>query len=385
MTARTLVLGETLPDDDHDEPMGVPGKKGGGLDRATTMTEDDRDSPESVASQTPTPQDDQILQWVCAETWIDSETFPCELDVMVLSTPGATHILREREKGLDIGQALEPLFRDGLRPAKDGSLEFFQVMTSWLGGLSKNHAHDDLTLKAIQGFEDVLASATSIKERIGAANATLKAVQETAAKTNQKMIENYGSGPDERTYVGMRQTALTKWVTNRSKDLQTTLDTECSRRSELVMGFHDLLFHLMEKATQDYEDKLRAKLNGGEEELFHELDEELGLALGESQKLPDESPSNKPAEVDTENHTNKPAEVDHENQTTPKVVPTTMAFESMKSLLEEAIGKSGAHVDSQTKEALNKNLHKVFCDTFGATQPPSNSNDGGSPPQDEAH
>jgi hypothetical protein len=151
------------------------------------------------------------------------------------------------------------------------------------------------------------------------------------------------------------------------------------------MGFHDLLFHLMEKATQDYEDKLRAKLNGGEEELFHELDEEVGLALGESQKLPDESPSNKPAEVDTENHTNKPAEVDHENQTTPKVVPTTMAFESMKSLLEEAIGKSGAHVDSQTKEALNKNLHKVFCDTFGATQPPSNSNDGGSPPQDEAH
>ena len=68
-----------------------------------------------------------------------------------------------------------------------------------------------------------------------------------------------------------------------------------------------------------------------------------------------------------------------------KAIPATMAFESMKGLLEEAIGKSGAHVDSQTKEALNKNLQKVFCDTFGATEPSSKPSDGGSLPQNEAH
>eukprot|EP00435_Cladocopium_sp_Y103_P052853 s438_g16.t1 len=386
--------------------------KGPSLDRATTMN----DEPETVASQSPSPHADQILEWVCDETWIDSEKFPCELDVMVLSTPFTVPILKESEKSLTVGEVLEPLFRDGLRPAKDGSEEFFRSMTSWLGGLSKVHAHDDLTLAAIQGYGDVLASATSIKERIGAANATLKAVQETAIKTNKKMVERFGSGPDECAYVKSRQSALSKWVTTRCKDLQTSLDTECSRHSALVQSFHDVLFHLMEKATKEYEDQLHAKLRGTEEDMFQELDAELGVALGASQSLDsgeshtvDQGVPSKPEEIDTQglqsqasNETDdtdqglkskalgasdsdqglpeKANEVEN-HTTTPESVPATMAFESMQKLLEEAISKSGASVDPQTKEALNKNLQIAFCDAFDTTKlaSNSNSNDGGPP------
>ena len=298
---------------------------GDGLDRCTTKSFDTGDV-------------DGMLEYICGgEILLPAHLLPERVDELVWA-PSPLPPFNDEKSYLDLKTCLYVQFENGLVPDTHFE-ELVPLVINWMKQLVDTPCHTMWGSECQKGIEAITRMKTasaSLKERLAAAESTLRALNAAALKSFRDDQARYHGKPNQRKVLEGKSAALQKWLSTRQTDTRKALEVAKENHTRAVQEFSTVVGCLLVEAHQQYMAEVDKPMFD-EEKLFETLDADVAATTKESTPEEDVPPSE-----------------DF------KAVPATLGFEAIQKLVGDALNTSGATIDMNTRATLAKNLGAAF-------------------------